>query len=157
VSNNAESTARDGASTTNAAGMATSLTGTLAGMFLIVALGLGVAGLLYRVVTAVARRRQIIVHHPESNWIGDENPHHWQRHQSVDERNQFIDDSHRSPVSGANDYDVRPLHPANDEWSNNARPTGGASQITNEVSEHEERLAQLRRDLDRLLQLPKRA
>jgi hypothetical protein len=170
--NNAESTTRGRASTTNAAGMASSVTWTILPMLLIVALGLGVAGLLHRVVTAIARRRQIISDHPESNWIGDENPHHWhddqqrhrsvtrddeQQHRSIDERDPCIGDLHRSPAAGANDCNARPLHPANDESSNNARRTGGASHITDEVSEREERLAQLKRDLDWLLQLPKRA
>jgi hypothetical protein len=79
------------------------------------------------------------------------------QHRSIDERDQFVEDLHRSPISSANDYEVYPPPPANDEWPNGVRGTGGASQITNEVGEHEERLAQLKRDLDLLLQLPKRA
>jgi len=189
--NNAEGTTRGGASSTNAAGITTSVTWTLVSMLLIVALGLGVAGFLHRVVTAIARRRQIIREHPESTWIGSENPHHWhdnqERHRSADERGQVIGDSPRSPLSNANDSNdqqqqklvdecnqfigdlrrssaadandciARPLHAANDESSDNARRTGGASQITDEVRKREERLAQLKRDLDCLLQLPKRA
>jgi hypothetical protein len=105
--NNAEGTIRGGASTTNAAGIATSVTWTLVPMLLIVALGLGLAGLLHRVVPAIARRRQIISDHLESNWIGSENPHHWHddqgRQRSADERGQFIGDLPRSPLSNAND------------------------------------------------------
>ena len=84
-------------------------------------------------------------------------PDDQQQHGSIDERDQFIDNLHRSPISGANDYEAGRPHPANDEWPINARRTGGASQITDEVSEREDRLAQLRRDLDWLLQTPKSA
>ena len=52
----AEGPARGGPSTASTTGTAISLTGTLGQMFLIVAAGLGVASLLYRVVTAAARR-----------------------------------------------------------------------------------------------------
>jgi hypothetical protein len=175
----AESPARGGASTASTTGMAISPTGTLVQMFLILAVGLGVASLLYRVVTAAARRRQTIIDHPESDWVDDHNPHNWQqvvdkRDQSTDDlhrspisgandrdeqqqhrsddRDQFINDLHRSPISGANDYDARRPHPTDDDWPNNARRAGGASQITDDVSRREDTLAQLRRDLDRLLQ-----
>ena len=185
--------ARSGASTANAAGMATSLTAVQ--MFLMGALGLGVASLLYRVVTAAARRRPIRIDHLESDWIGDQNPQDWQgdqqQHRSVDERNQFTDDLQRSQISGANDrddqqqhrsvddrdpfiddlgrsplsgvndyvsgrdnYGARHPYPTDDERPNNVRRTGGASQ---KVSEREDNLAQLRRDLDWLLQSPKGA
>ena len=67
------------ASVASTTGMAISLTGTLVQMFLIVAVGLGVASLLYRVATAAARRRQTIIDHPEFDWIDDHKPHNWQQ------------------------------------------------------------------------------
>ena len=57
--------------------------------------------------------------------------------------------------SGEDDHEGR--GPADDAWPNNARRTGGASQITDEVSERDNRLSQLRRDLDSLLQSSKSA
>jgi hypothetical protein len=153
-------------------------------------LALGVAGLLYRVVTAVARRRQIIVDHPKSDLVDHQNPHNWrdnqQQHGSIDRREQSIQDLRSSPLSVANDRDAqqqhRPVerdqlddsrrspilgenyvpvtnnygahHPygADDEWPNNTRHTNRAPQFTKEANEHDDTLAQLRRDLDRLLQ-----
>jgi hypothetical protein len=168
--------------------MATSVTGTLVQMSLTVLLGLGVAGLLYRVVTAAARRRQIIIDHPNDR-VDNQNPHYWrdnlQQHGSVDQRDQFIKDLHRSPlsvandrddqqqyrfesdqlddsrrsprlgdnyVSGTNNYGAHHPYGADDEWPNNTRHTNRASQVTKEANEHDDTLAQLRRDLDRLLQ-----
>jgi hypothetical protein len=204
----AESPARGGASSANATGIAISPMGTLVQMFLIVALGLGVAGFLYHVVTAAARRRQR-TEHLASDGIGNQNPHKWednqqqyavdedlhrptisgandsedqQHHCSVDERDHFtddlhrltiaaandrsdqqyqdsvddrdplIDDLHRALMTGANDYDERRPCSADDEWPNRVRRTGGASQITDDISARENTLVQLRRDLDRLLQ-----
>jgi hypothetical protein len=192
--------ARGGASTANAAGMAISLTGTLVQMFLIVAVGLGVASLLYRVVTAAARRRKISSDHNddlEADWIGNQNSNNWpdnqqqysvdedlhrppisganedqQHHRSVDERDQFTDDLHRSIIAAPTDRDdqqhqnsvndrdpfiddlrrTRRPHPTDDEWPNWVRGTGGASQIPDDVSARENTLGQLRCDLDRLLQ-----
>jgi hypothetical protein len=223
----AESSSR-GASSANATGMAISLTGTLFQMFLVVAVGLGVASLLYRVVTAAARRRKI-----EADWICKQNPQQQysvdedlhrptilgandsedrQQHRSIDERDpftddwhrstiaaandredqrqhrsvddrdqfieelhssqisgandrddqqkdrsfddrdQFIDDLHRSLISGANNFDARRSQPTDNDWPNSARLSGGTFQITEDVSKREDTLAQLRRDLDRLLQ-----
>ncbi|MGA9437037.1 MAG: hypothetical protein WBV76_02420, partial [Pseudolabrys sp.] len=209
----AEGPARGGPSTASTTGTAISLTGTLVQMFLIVAAGLGVASLLYRVVTAAARRRQNSIDHLEADGIGDQNARDNQQqyrsvderdqfvddlhsstiaaandrddqqqrrsvddrdqliedlhssqisgandrddpqhHRSVDDRNPFIDDLHRSLISGANDYDARRPHPTDDDWPNNTRRAGGACQITDDVSRREDTLSQLRRDLDRLLQ-----
>jgi hypothetical protein len=75
----------------------------------------------------------------------------------IDEPEPVIDDLHRAPISGANDDDAPPPHRADDQWPNNGRRAGGASQITDEVSEREGRLTQWRRDLDLLLQPRKSA
>jgi hypothetical protein len=233
----AEGPARGGVSSANATGMPFSLTGTLFQMFLVVAVGLGVASLLYRVVTAAARRRKIgsdHTDHLEADWIGYQNPQQSsilsmricnaptisgandsedrQQHRSVyerdqftddwhrstiaaandredqqqqrsiddrdqfiaelhssqisgandrddqqkdgsfDDRNQFIDDFHRSLISGANNFADRRPQPTDNGWPNSARRAGATSQITEDVSNREDTLAQLRRDLDRLLQ-----
>jgi hypothetical protein len=75
-------------------GMASSLTVTPVGIFLIVALGLAVAGILSRVVMriAAARREHAVLDHSESDWIDDR-----QQHGFADERNQraFVDDRHQ--------------------------------------------------------------
>jgi hypothetical protein len=93
----AEGPARGGPSTASTTGTAISLTGTLVQMFLIVAAGLGVASLLYRVVTAAARRRQNSIDHLEADGIGDQNARdNQQQYRSVDERDQFVDDLHSS-------------------------------------------------------------
>ena len=171
------------------------------------------ASLLYRVVTATARRQQNSIDHLEADGTGDQNArdnqqqyrsvderdqfvddlhssniaaandrdnqqHHRsvddrdrliedlhrsqisgandrddpQHHRSVDDRNPFIDDLHRSLISGANDYDARRPHPTDDDWPNNTRRADGACHITDDASKREDTLAQLRRDLDRLLQ-----
>jgi hypothetical protein len=85
-----------------------------------------------------------------------------QQHGSSAEPEQFIDDLHRAPISGANDNgsgedDHEGRGPADDAWPNYTRHTGGASQITDEVSERDNRLSRLRRDLDSLLQPSKSA
>jgi hypothetical protein len=232
----AQSPTRGGVSSANATGMAISLTGTLFQMFLVVAVGLGVASLLYRVVTAAARRRKIgsdDSDHLEADRIGNQNPQQQysvdqdlhrptisgandsedrQPHRSVDERDQFTDDWHRSTmvaasdrkdqqqqrsvddrdqfieqlhssqisgandrddqqkdrsfddhdqfidglhrsvISGANNFDARRPQPPDNDWPNSQRRAGGTSPITEDVSKREDTLAQLRRDLDRLLQ-----
>jgi hypothetical protein len=116
---NAESSARGSASTTNATGIATSLVGTTGAtikMALIIALGLVAAGLLYRVVMKIVavRRRQINVEHLESGWIDNRNQHEsrgdkWQHRRSLNERDELIDDLHPSR------RDNRQQHRSSDE------------------------------------------
>ena len=69
ASNDAESTARSGEPTTNV-GMAGSLRATPQ-MFLIIALGLAVVGILSRIVMtiAAARRARVVFNHPESDRV----------------------------------------------------------------------------------------
>ncbi len=71
------------------------------------------------------------------------------------ERDALIEELHRSLLQGASETH-RPSQ-ADDQWPNNARGTGGTFKIADEVSEREDTLEQLRRDLDRLLQSPKGA
>jgi hypothetical protein len=84
-------------------------------------------------------------------------PEDQQQHGPSAEPEQFIDDLHRAPISGANDNgsgenDHDDRRPAND-----ARRTGDVCHLTDEVSERDNRFTQLRRDLDWLLQSPKSA
>ena len=112
----AEGPARGGPSTASTTGTAISLTGTLVQMFLIVAAGLGVASLLYRVVTAAARRRQNSIDHLEADGIGDQNARdNQQQYRSVDERDQFVDDLHSSTIAAANDRDDQQQHRSVDD------------------------------------------
>lgn len=157
--NETEGTARGDTSTTNAAGLAASLTGTPLAMFLILALGLGVAGVLFRGVVKVAamRRRPIRIDHFESDWSDVRQQHEWRddQHGSV-ERDEIIDDPHRSIAPGANDVAHHPFR-ADNERPNNAPRTGSIIQTSDKVRKHEELLRQLKRDLDQLLQSPTRA
>jgi hypothetical protein len=125
---------------------------------LVVALGLGVAGLLYRVVTKMAAapgRRTI--DYGTSDWTGG----------------RFTrasrDDQHRGFVYESEGADVRPsLVPAagddgarrkarTDAVQNNARVHDTASRTARENSVQQDTLAQLIRDLDDMLQSRKRA
>ena len=67
----------------------------------------------------------------------------------------------RSGWASTNIADILPVvcarRPADDEWPNNTRRTGGASRITDEVSERDNSSSQLRRDLNSLLQSSKSA
>jgi hypothetical protein len=155
-------TARSRASTAHAAKMAAPPAGTLVELLLAVALGLTMAGLLYRFLLIPAGRgRQIVIDHSESDCIDNRHEHELrddrQQHGSVDARERFIDDSHLSLVPAASDYTARRPLRGDDEWQNNALHKGRASQITDDVSEREKTLAQLIRDLDQLLQSRKGA
>jgi hypothetical protein len=205
---NTENTAR-GSASTNDTGTATSLTansGSTTKMVLIIALVLVASGLLYRAVMKIiaVRRRQIIVEHPESDWIDDQNKHKSQHRRSLNERDELIDVSHpsryddrqhyfpdephepagdphrswrdnrqepRSPdkrdeliddlhrlrMLGARDYSARRSFQADSESPDSARRMGRSFPIADEVSDREDRLEQLRRDLDWLLQSSKGA
>lgn len=163
ASQDSNGAARSGAPTARAAKMTASPAGTLMEILLVVALGLTVAGLLYRLVMRIAagRGRQIIIDHPEPDWI-DDRPERalrddQQRHGLVNQREKFIDDLQLPLVPAAGDYSApRPL-PADDAYQNNALRRGGSSQIAAEVSEREKTLAQLIQELDQLLQLRKEA
>jgi hypothetical protein len=129
---------------------------TLMEILLVVALGVTVAGLLYRVMMKIAARRarQIIIDHNrhQREWRDDR-----QQHGSVYEGEEVIDDLHPSPVQAAGDYSARRPLRADDGCQNKTRGKYSASQITDEVSGRENTLAQLILDLDRMLQSRKGA
>ena len=134
----AESIARSGKRTTNAR-MVDFLTAPPTEMFLILALGLAVAGTVSRVVMKIAsaRRARLTVDRPGSDWVDDQSAHDWSNDQgrgTFDERQE-----HHSLISAASDYiPLRPL-PADGEWPDKARDEDD----TNKISKREVRLAQL--------------
>jgi hypothetical protein len=153
------SAARGGASNTHAPLVEASPAARVLEILLVVALGLTMAGLLYRVVmkTGAGRapnhRRSLqvrldrrstparVARPPATAWI---------RH----EGEEVVDDLLPSLVPAAGDYRARRPRRADNERQNNER---GASQITDEVSGRENTLAQLILDLEQLLQARKRA
>ena len=152
-----EGAARRAGSTTQAL---SSPAATFVEILLVVALGLCVAGLLYRVVMKITARRgrRIVNHHSKSDWIDSQREWRddWQQHGSVYEGERGIDYLQPSLVPAAGDYSAR--HPLRaDECENNARGKGSASQFADKVSGRENTLAQLIRDLDEMLQSRKGA
>jgi hypothetical protein len=144
ASNDAESTARSGEPTKNV-GMAGSLSATPQ-MFLIIALGLAVVGILSRIVMtiAAARRARVVFNHPESDRVDNQGQDEWRDDQdeygSVDGREEDY-----PPVSTARDYGPPRPFQTDGGWPDSARDL-------NEVSKRDDTLAQLRQELDRLLQ-----
>ncbi len=168
----AERTARGGASTSNTAGMA-DLTAPWWEIFLIIALGLVVAGGFYRVavkIAAVRRSRGIIDNHqfdraddhPTVHWMEDRAQHHpkedRQQHESPEGRQQhgfageseeFVDDLLRSLIRPSSDHSAgQAFRAANDEWQNDADDARGSHQTD---QSREDTLMQLRREVDQLL------
>jgi hypothetical protein len=131
-------------------------------ILLVAALGLIVAGVLYRVVMKIGARRAAdhrrsiqvrldrratparVARRPATAWI----PH---------EGEEVIDDLHPSLVPAAGEYRARRPSRADDERQNNARGKHTASQSTDEISGREDTLAQLILDLEQMLQSAKRA
>jgi hypothetical protein len=141
ASNNAEGTAESGEPSTNV-GMAGSLRATPQ-IFLIIALGLAVVGILSRIVMtiAAARRARVVFNHPESDRIDDQCQDEWR-----DDQDEYgsVDgpEADYPPVSTARDYGPARLF----------QTDSGSARDLNEVSKQDDTLAQLRRELDRLLQ-----
>jgi hypothetical protein len=133
---------------------------TPAELFPIFALGLVVAGFLFRIVMKIAavRRRRIIIDCPESYWIDDPQQHGWRdnqkHHGAMTEPNKLIDDLNRSLIPSTSDLKShRPIQ-TYDQWSENAFGKDRVSAAHNE-SRGRDKLERLRQDLDRLLQSPK--
>ena len=132
VSDDAEKTARR-AEPTNNVGMSIII-------FLLLALGLAVVGIVSRVVVknVAARRARIIIDRSEPNTVDDQRQHERRDDQSP----------HGSVVEG------QELHSLVSAVSDPGplRDDGGAFQITQEISKRRDKLAQLRQDIDRMLQ-----
>ena len=140
ASNDAESTAGSGEPTTNV-GMAGSPQ-----VFLIIALGLAVVGILSRIVMTIAARRRarVVFNYPKSDPVEDRGPDEWRDAQ--DEYGSFHGrEADYPPVSTASDYGPPRLFQTDSACPNSPRDL-------NEVSKRDDTLAQLRQELDRLLQ-----
>lgn len=135
VSDDAERTVRGGR-TTNKAGMPIII-------FPILALVLAAGGILFRVAMkiATARRTRTTIDYFEPDRINDQLQHEWRDDQDqqgcVDERQEYY-----SPISAVSDCGP-------------PRAESDASLIAHKISKRRDKLAQLRQDLDRLLQSPK--
>jgi hypothetical protein len=144
ASNDAESTALSDEPTTNI-GMARSL-GATPQMFLIIALGLVVVGILSRIVMtiAAARRARVVSNHAESDQVDNQGQREWRENQdeygSIDGQEEDY-----PPVSTARDYGPLRSFQTDGGWPDRPRNL-------NEVSKRDDTLAQLRQELDWLLQ-----
>jgi hypothetical protein len=122
-----------------------------------------VAGLLYRVVMKISVRRgqRMIIDDSKPDWIDERLQREWrndrQLHGPAYKGEEFIDDLRPSLVPAAGDYSGRRPPGADDKRQNSPRGKDRAFQITDEVSGHENKLAQLIRDLDQMLQTRKGA
>ena len=140
-SNDAASTARSDQPTTNI-GMARSL-GATPQMFLIIALGLLVIGILSRIVMtiAAARRAPVVSNRAGSDQVDNQSQHEWRDNQ----------DEYRSIDGQEEDYP--PVSTARDCGPPRSFQTWPDSpRNLNEVSKRDDTLAQLRQELDWLLQ-----
>ncbi len=142
----AEGVAQMRTRTTEATKMMTSSAGPLVEILLVIALGLIVASLLYRLVMklSAARDQRIIMDHSGLGWVHDDRHEH--------ERQKFVDDLDLSLVPAADDYGAR--RPRQTDYTSKGKGPhgGGGSLFTDKVSDHENKAAQLLRDLDQLLQ-----
>jgi len=115
-------------------------------MFLIIALGLVVVGILSRIVMtiAAARRAPVVSNHAESDQVDNQSQHEWRDNQdeygSIDGQEEDY-----PPVSTARDYGPPRSFQTDGGWPDSPRNL-------NEVSKRDDTLAQLRQELDWLLQ-----
>ncbi len=154
-------------------------------MSLVAALGLVIAGFLFRIAMKIAsaRRRGIIVDRPKSHWLDDPNDNH--RHELIDEfmerpesncmddrnehelhdgeqrpefvheRAKLVDDVQDSLATITSDDIPRRLFRNDDELQETVQRTDRDPIVADEIRKREDALEQLKRDLDRLLQSPK--
>jgi hypothetical protein len=148
--------ARIGTPAASAAELAVSHAGTFIETSLVVALGLIVGGLLYRLVIKIsaARGPRIFIDHSESEWIDDRLT---QPCEFANKREAFIDDARLSLVPVAGDHAASRQLRANVTNQNYAPPKGRAARMTEQVIERESTLVQLMRDLDHMLKSRKGA
>ncbi|MGB8742996.1 MAG: hypothetical protein WCD52_22945 [Xanthobacteraceae bacterium] len=94
----------------------------------------------------------------EADGIGDRRRQEWRDDQKQDRSlgagDELIDDL-QSALVAASDHRPRPPFQADEGWSNDGR--GKDAACSDEITEREEVLERLKRDLDRLLQSPKLA
>jgi hypothetical protein len=129
-------------------------------LFAIFALGLVVAGFLYRIVMKIAavRRRPIITDCPESYWIDDPQQHEWRdnhkHHGAMTKPDELIDDLNLSLIPRTSDYKPHWPIQTDDQWSENAVVKDRVSAAHDE-SRGRDKLEELGQDLHRLLRSPK--
>jgi len=125
-------------------------------MSLVAALGLMVAGFLFRF--AMARRRRIIIDQSQLHWMDDRDTHELrnrqQRSGSLHQWNELSHDLHPL-VPTAGDY--RPGRPLQKDYQSQENPQRNDhdSVVVDKISKRDDMFEQLRRDLDRILQSPK--
>jgi hypothetical protein len=126
-------------------------------MSLVAALGLMVAGFLFRF--AMARRRRIIIDQSQSHWMDDRDAHELrnrqQRSGSLRQWNKLSHDLQHPLVPTAGDY--RPRRPLQKDYQppENPQRIERDSDVVDKISKRDDMFEQLRRDLDRILQSPK--
>jgi len=134
---------------------------TPAELFPIFAVGLVVAGFLFRVLMKITatRRRRVIIDRPQSYWKDDRQEHGWRDNQkyyaAIAEQDVLIDDLNCSLIPSASNYRPRRPFQTNDQWSEKAVGKYVASAANDENSERKDTLEQLCKDLDRMLRSPR--
>ncbi len=154
VPDDAENTTQDDVSTVKAAWMGPLAPTTPAEMFPILALGLVVAGLLFRIaikIAAASRRRRIIFDRSEPDEGIDDRLKH-ELHDEIQEWDELIHKLPPLPIAAVSDYSSSSPFGTDDEWPDNAR---GSDPSTDAIRKREQMLEQLRRDVERLMRSPK--
>ena len=163
VSHDSEGTTRGDASSTTVAGIATFPAVSLAKILLVMAVGLTAAGFLYTsmIKFSTVRGRRLIIDHSHSKWIDDRQAHEPRddglQPEFANEQDQSIGDLHPSLVPATSGYGARRPLRADHEYRYNTSRKGAASHITDNVSERENKLAKMIREIDQLLQSSKGA
>jgi hypothetical protein len=196
----AAATAHADASTDSPGALNVSIMSEPVEMSLVAALGLVIAGFLFRIAMKIAgaRRRRIIVDRSESDWLDDPNGHELcderQHAESVHQWEELIDEFIAQPDAGRmddrNEHELRDgdgeqrsglvrqgakliddlqgsvtLTPDDDtadrlfrndyELQEKPQRRDREPSIADKIGKREDRLEQLKRDLDRLLRSPK--
>ena len=132
-----------GASANSAGGAKASAVSEPVEMSLVAALGLMVAGFLFRV--AMARRRRIIIDQSQLHWMDDRDEHEL--------RNRRLSHDLQPPlVPTAGDYRARRPLQKDYQSQENPQRKDRDSDVVDKISKHDDMFEQLRRDLDRILQ-----
>lgn len=150
ASPDSEDAARAGTPAIGAAKITAASGGTFVQTSLVVALGLIVGGLLYRLVMKIsaARGQRIYIDRSESDWVDDRRE---QLQEFIIEKVEFIDDARLSLVPVVGEYGAPHPLQVDDNHQNYALRKGRASRLTEQVIERENTLVQLLRDLDQML------
>jgi hypothetical protein len=136
VSDDAKSTAQGGASTSNAAGTSTSASMMPVEIFLIVALGLVVAGVLLRVPMKISswRRQRITIDRHDFDRINDQLEPELHENQIVPQRDALSEYLQRSTIPAATDSSRRRLSRVGNDQPDITRAGDSVSRITNKIN-----------------------